>query len=182
MRASASPPPLPSPALRALASGSWVLSTLAVLALGGFWLRDRVRGWETPRWDEARFVRVASGASSPLARPERWVVVVNPECPHCGESLARAAAARARLAPPPWLGALLVDTRVRPDSGVAGMRSLDGVWWDADGVWRGRWGHRVYGEVLRFAPEGGYLGSFFPPQGSSPRGRPSTRLRARQDS
>jgi hypothetical protein len=102
-------------------------------------------------WPHESFVRIV-GPVQAIPR-ERWIVAVNPECSHC---MARLAELRRRSTA--WtadraLGVLLVDVRQRPDSTVVGKGLDAGVWWDSLGAWRSRWGHRVYGETLVFAPD-----------------------------
>jgi hypothetical protein len=63
-------------------------------------------------------------------------------------------ARRDREAVPPTLDALIVDAGTRPSPKALEPFRADGVWWDSSGVWRHAWGHRVYGEILRFAPDG----------------------------
>ena len=63
------------------------------------------------------------------------------------------AAARA----PERLIALIVDARRRPGADLLRAIPRLPVWWDRDGVWRRRWGHRLYGELIEFDPAGRYL-------------------------
>jgi len=154
----------PAPRRRALAVLRWTLAALAFVAFGAVWHRDRGRAWEPPRWDPAQFEVLRDSARRGEAFAETWAVVVNPQCPHCRASLARAIALRARprVPPPMRLAVLLVDTAHRPDATTAAGPDVDQVWWDARGVWRGRWGHRVYGEVLCFDPAGRPLRTLAP--------------------
>jgi hypothetical protein len=159
-------PPAPRSEARrtGLSLAGGLLAALAFVALGVAWHRDRARVWEPPRWDPARFevLRDSVAPSEPCV--ETWAVVVNPLCPHCRASLERAIAARARprAAPPLRLAVLLVDTPRRPEAALAAGFRVDQVWWDARAVWRRRWGHRVYGEVLCFDPAGRPLRTLAP--------------------
>lgn len=129
-----------------------VLAIAVFTTLGALWWRERTRRYAAPRWPDAAFATLLAPADS--APAPRWIVAVNPGCPHCTARLAelrRAGAARAAGAA---LGVLLVDLRERPDSLVAGAGLAAGVWWDSSGAWRSRWGHRVYGETLVFGADG----------------------------
>ena len=142
---------------RRLAGAGLVLAAAALVALGWLWRLDRARRWETPLVGPP-LVLLRAGADAPGAAT--WLVAVNPACAHCREALAALAArppAAARV------GALIVDTPRRPSA--ATIRALPGgpVWWDATNAWRRRWGHRVYGEVMRFDPLGRYRSTGFDP-------------------
>ena len=131
---------------------------VSVLAVTGIaWWRDRVRTFETPSWEAARFVELAP-ADPPVER-ERWVVAVSLACPHCQAHL-RALATRTASRPrPPALAALIVDQPVRPTSTSLGVPLAGGVWWDSTQVWREAWGRRAYGETFRFNAQGELLSS-----------------------
>ncbi len=135
----------------ALNRAAWALSVLILAGIAAWWLADRTRRWEPPRWDPRRFVMLAP--PSPGARPT-WMVAVNPDCPHCRARLAELLRRPRDPARDPALGVLLVDVPRRPRAVEAADRFDGGVWWDSLRVWRSRWGHRVYGEVLVFAPGG----------------------------
>ncbi len=123
----------------------------ALVVLGSAWLLDHTRPWEPARWRTERFVLVA-GRPDPRYRGERWVIAVQPGCPHCmAETPALADSARARGI---RVAALVVDTHAPPLAARRAALRVDEVWWDADGVWRRRWGHRVYGERMRFDADG----------------------------
>jgi hypothetical protein len=124
-----------------------------LVAIGVFWWRDRTQKWEPPRWQPARFALVSPPADS--AR-ERWIVAVNPDCPHCRARLAELLRRPRDPEHGPALGVLLVDLDHRPLPLETSSRLEAGAWWDSAGVWRSRWGHRVYGEVLVFAPDGAF--------------------------
>ena len=155
----------------------WIVAGCALgglAALGAAWHLDRARGWETPRWDPARLVLIRDGRAhggsegralgpDPLAAGERWVVAIQPCCPHCRESLSRLVAARARHEDPVEIEALIVDTSRRPRATILGDTGVDRVWWDERNTWRRRWGHRVYGEILVFDPSGNCVRSLPPP-------------------
>jgi hypothetical protein len=57
-----------------------------------------------------------------------------------------------------------VDVGRRPDPLVVGSGLDAGVWWDSLGTWRSRWGHRVYGETMVFAPGGALVRVLAPSQ------------------
>jgi hypothetical protein len=128
---------------------------LGVIALGGAWLGDRGHRWVEPRWPDASFVRLSVPAGA--ARTPLWVVPVNPYCPHCMTTLARLAAEWPAKHPGEPLVALIVDSVARP--AWSGAMPLEAVWWDRRGVWRSRWGHRLYGELIRFDAGGRYVGT-----------------------
>jgi hypothetical protein len=129
----------------------WTLAGLAFVALGWLWRSDRARAWQTPGLGAPLVLLRAATADSSAGT---WLVVVNPDCPHCLEALARLEArARRGLR----VGVLVVDTPRRPsDARLAALRAAP-LWWDERGDWRRRWGHRVYGEVLSFDPAGRFL-------------------------
>jgi hypothetical protein len=87
------------------------------------------------------------------------MVAVNLRCPRCLVTLRRLDAAWTRCARTERLAALIVDTPRRP--GLDALCELPPVpvWWDRDRIWRRRWGHRLYGEVLRFDADGRYAGT-----------------------
>jgi len=145
--------------LRWLAAALALLVTAGATLFGIAWRQDRARRWEGPRWDRSRFTLVQSGAPR---GGEIWLVPVNPLCPHCASSLARAAVIRGGNARHPALVALIVDTPRHPTRGDGETLRADEVWWDSCEVWRTRWGHRVYGEILRFDASGRYLGTSAP--------------------
>ena len=130
---------------------------VGVLLLGGWWASDRARRWEPPRWDRDAFVPLrATPRGGPAARVV-WVVTVNPRCGSCIGTLRRLHAAWGRRGRPEELVALIVDTSARPDSGaLRGIPPIP-VWWDRANLWRRRWGHRLYGELLEFDDSGAYL-------------------------
>ena len=137
-----------------------LLSALAVsglVALGWLWQRDRGRTWEEPRWDRSRFVCLSQPHALAARGPTLWVVAVNLDCPHCRVSLHRAAAARLRHPSNAGLVALVVDSPRRPRETALADLDADELWWDERGTWRRRWGHRIYGEILVFAPSGRWL-------------------------
>jgi hypothetical protein len=152
-----------------LRSLGWIglLSVSGFLVLGTLWVMDRTRGWETPRLDASRF-KILLDASRPGDRPaDCSLVAVNLRCPHCMQSLRRLLARTSR----DQIVVLLVDQEHTPAPAVVGSLGATRVWWDHKGVWRHRWGHRIYGEVLRFDRAGRYLGttpaltSCLPPNG-----------------
>jgi hypothetical protein len=125
----------------------------ALVTLGALWCIDRSRTWEVPRWDDARLTLLR--ARAPEGEPvETWAFAVNPRCESCRASLARGLAVRRAAHAPVRLAALVVDTKLRPDSATVAVLGADELRWDSTGVWRRRWGHRVYGEVLCFDRSG----------------------------
>lgn len=156
-------------ALPRVAAGAFIgVSFAALIALGALWWSDRTQVWETPVWNETSFVLVhRAGQTSPAsfdAARETWVVAVNPDCGHCEQSLRNAELVASRRGDSPALHALIVDQGSRPPRTVFGRRRLDAVWWDERRMWRKRWGHRVYGEVLRFDDDGRLIGTWAPEQ------------------
>jgi len=150
-----------------LGAGAWAPRVILLLACVGpaiafGWLRhvDRARAWQTPRWDTNRLTLIRGEPISNAA--ERWVVAVNPRCPHCRAGLARLLAARLRR--PARIDALIVDSPERPTSSVIPDPRVAAVWWDARNAWRESWGHRVYGELLVFDAHGRYLRTAPPPE------------------
>ena len=53
--------------------------------------------------------------------------------------------------------ALIVDTPARPDARALRAIPPVPVWWDRGGVWRRRWGHRLYGELIQFDASGCFV-------------------------
>ena len=105
------------------------------------------------------------------------LVPVNLQCPHCLRSLR---ALRASCDPPndcADLVVLLVDLRARPAAALVESLGVARVWWDRRGIWRHRWGHRIYGEVVRFDAAGRYLGTS--PPIMAPEARALVRERSR---
>jgi hypothetical protein len=130
----------------------WSLAVAALAALGWLWHVERTRAWEPPRLGPPLLLLRGAERDSTAGL---WLVAVNPECAHCLQVLAGLAAR-----PPAGVlvGALVVDTPRRPDPvTLAALRGGGPVWWDAQGEWRRRWGHRAYGELLCFDPHGRYL-------------------------
>ena len=135
-----------------------LLLALAVLTATGLaWWRDRAHRFETPRWQEARFVPLAE--ASPLEGRERWLVAVNLTCPHCQVHLRALAERTAARSHPPALAALIVDQPERPVALDLGVPLAGGAWWDSSNVWREAWGRRAYGETFRFGADGELLSS-----------------------
>lgn len=134
-----------------LAAGA---ALLGALVLGGMWLRDRTHRWESPRWRDGDFVQLRGGARAAHAGAAMWVIPVNPRCSHCVTTLSRLHAAWVRGGWGENLIVLVVDTPDRPDAAALRAIPSEEVWWDRDGIWRRRWGHRVYGELLEFDRSG----------------------------
>jgi hypothetical protein len=161
--------------MRHLNAIAGVLALLIVLALGGWWLSERLTPHPTPRFDAARFATVTAPRETLQAGGERWLVAVNPGCPHCREHLALLAsplAHRSASGPPPLLSVLVVDWPKRPTAEAEELSRLapGGVWWDSARVWRGEWKHGAYAEVLVFDAQGRYRtthGSEFLPETSA---------------
>ena len=134
-----------------------VIAAAVLVATGVAWWRDRVRTFETPRWEAARYVALAP--AEPLEERERWVVAVSLACPHCQAHLRALALRTAPRERPPALTALVVDQPRRPTSLSLGVPLAGGVWWDSTQVWREAWGRRAYGETFRFSAQGELLSS-----------------------
>ena len=80
--------------------------------------------------------------------------VVNPRCPHCREALPAAQRAARSGGAPARFAVLVVDTPTQPPESEVESFGAEEVWWDTLAIWRERWGHRVYGELLVFDPDG----------------------------
>jgi hypothetical protein len=139
---------------RALAAAGGILASVSLAALGALWLLDRTRPRETPRWDSAAFPALRRAPGIADGWRERWVVAVHPGCPHCRASLAALAAARDRSRAEVLVTALVVDEPDRPPDAVLAALPADEACWDSRRIWRDRWRHRVYGEVLCFDSDG----------------------------
>ena len=87
------------------------------------------------------------------------MVAVNLRCTRCLATLGRIAAEWDELHDTARLAVLIVDAPVRPGPEAVRRLPLMPVWWDRDGVWRRRWGHRLYGELIRFDAAGRHLGT-----------------------
>ena len=126
----------------------------ALLLMGTVWLRDRTRRWEEPRWPIASIVplRARPAGTGPIR-----LVAINLRCARCVASLRRCC--ERGLAADGALGALIVDAPVRPRPETLKALPPLPVWWDRDGVWRRRWGHRLYGEVIEFDATGRFAGT-----------------------
>jgi hypothetical protein len=136
------------------------LALALVAGMGAWWWIDRATVYERPRWDQASFEAIAE-ARDPRSAAETWVVAVNPACAQCMAGMAALADTLGVAPGAPRLFALIVDTASRPPE-MSMTRSLshprlDGVYWDREGVWRARWGHRMYGEILRFDAAGDWI-------------------------
>jgi len=136
----------------------WAASaaSLAVLALGGVWLADRTHRWERPVWRHPSFVRLRG---DPTPREPVWVIAVNPRCRHCVAALARVRARWQTCGHAGGLASLIVDTPVRPGAAAMAALPTTEVWWDRRGIWRRRWGHRLYGELMEFDAAGRFVRS-----------------------
>ncbi len=154
--------PAPGVLSRWAARVGLALIALSLAGLVALAVWDRTRHWETPRFDPARFVALEAPAPA-QGGEERWCVVVNPDCAHCRSAFPAIAARRDSVRPRPELDLLIVDCDRRPAPAALAPFPADRAWWDSSGVWRDRWGHRVYAEVLRFAPGGALLGVDPPP-------------------
>ena len=139
----------------------WALAGVALVSLGALWRYDRLRTWESPRWDDARLA-VLRGASRGGGAVETWAVAVNPDCARCRASLARALAICGPAHAPVRIAALVVDTAQRPAAATLATLRAGELRWDSTGTWRHRWGHRVYGELLCFDRSGGFVRTLAP--------------------
>ena len=140
----------------------WFSLAVAFVFLGTVWAVDRGRRWDTPRLGSAGF-ETLRGARS-VRRDSRGVLVVplNPACPHCLAAWRRLTEACPGEPRCEDRVALLVDLPGRPSRAALARLNAQTVWWDRRGVWRARWGHRVYGERMRFDGSGSYLGTSAP--------------------
>lgn len=140
--------------LRATTNLAAAMVTIAVLLLGGWWLADRAHQWERPEWRHRTFVRLRGEAHTVPTGAPTWVVAVNLRCPDCLGTLTRLHADWERRGRQQHLVSLIVDTPSRP--GAEALRALptSQVWWDRNGIWRRRWGHRLYGELMQFDESG----------------------------
>ena len=143
--------------LRSAINGATGLVLIGALALGGVWLHDRARRWEVPRWTAGTFVPIRAEERPAGGARATWVAVVNPACANCLGTLRRLHGRWTRAPRAGRLVALIVDTPARPDANALRVLPPIAVWWDRDGVWRRRWGHRVYGELLEFDAAGSHL-------------------------
>jgi len=136
-----------------------VAALVSALLLGAFWLRDRMQRWEEPRWENGSFALLRAEAPRPGGRVSfgTWVAPVNPRCEHCLSMLRRMQAACAARASRHRLVALIVDTPARPPAAALRLIPPMAVWWDRGGIWRRRWGHRLYGELIEFDAAGRYV-------------------------
>jgi len=143
-------------ALRIAARCGWALIATSLIALAGAVRHDRAQCWAQPRWDPASFTVLQDHSAADTA--ETWAVAFQPECPHCRESLQRARRAAGCDPAHPQVALLVIDApRTLAERAAQTAPGLP-VWWDEHQTWRQRWGHRSYGEVLRFAPDGRYRG------------------------
>lgn len=126
-------------------------------ALGTWWWVDRSAQYEQPHWNEAQFEPLGARAATLTVERDTWVVAVNPACSHCMTTLNSLADTLATTRGAPRLLALVVDTAQRPVEAAIRHPRLEGVYWDRNQVWRTRWGHRVYGEILRFDAAGQWI-------------------------
>jgi hypothetical protein len=131
--------------------GTVVVSALVSLASLAWMRHQRALGpWETPHWDPAHFTELTASAVSHAE--ETWVVPVNLSCGSCFHRIERlvkdAPAGKHALA------ALIVDSPERPLSDLLERRGVRRVYWDERQVWRRRWGHALYGEVMLFERDG----------------------------
>ena len=51
----------------------------------------------------------------------------------------------------------IVDAPRRPREGALARIPTDQIWWDVHDLWRGRWGHRLYGELIQFDGAGRFV-------------------------
>ncbi len=127
------------------------MAAVLLVAVAAFWAWDRFRPRDVPVFEPSRFVVLRPPVA---ATDERWLLAVNPACPHCREHLDALEAAMAGAPGHARLGALIVDTPQRPDTLTLAALAPAGVWWDSAGIWRREWSHRVYGELLQFMSDG----------------------------
>jgi hypothetical protein len=137
----------------------WLALSIGLVYLGTLWMADRARRWDRPRLMAGAF-ETLRGPAAP-SRGSRGILLVplNPGCGHCLASWQRLVTS---CPGEPWCEdrvALLVDVDRRPALSELTRLRARAIWWDRRGVWRRRWGHRIYGEQMRFDGSGSYLGT-----------------------
>ena len=143
--------------LRTAVNGAATALLAGALLLGWVWLGDRGRRWEEPRWNSGSFVPLRMAQGPGRVGRATWVVVVNPRCSRCVATVRVLQARWSRASRPEDLAALIVDTPLRPGADAMRAIPLLPLWWDRNGVWRRRWGHRIYGELIQFDAAGRHL-------------------------
>jgi len=134
------------------AARAFCVAFLAVFVLlGVMWGMDRTHRWATPRL-EASFVPVRGEPPGRVTSRATWLMPIHPGCPSCMER-ARALSGEATSARVVFL---VVDRSQPPPLLALSELEAATIWWDSRGVWRHQWGHRVYGEILRFDSRGRY--------------------------
>lgn len=149
---------------RVNAVAGWLAAAIFV-GIGGLWAWDRFSPAPTPRFEPSLFVNVGSG---PQTARERWFVAVNPLCSHCREHLGELAESFRDRAGGRALAALIVDTPSRPSADTLASLATREIWWDSSQVWRRRWRHRAYGEVLVFDASGRFIRALPPGASAEP--------------
>ena len=137
----------------------WVALAILFVFLGTVWVVDRERRYEPPRLVAERFEILRGPAGVPSGARGILLVPVHPGCPHCLASWRRTMADCPGEPACEERVALLVDVAKPPAAAALARLGARAVWWDRGGVWRRRWGHRVYGERMRFDGSGIYLGT-----------------------
>ena len=133
---------------------------LAVTALVGvLWVHDRTHRWESPRWPSESFVPVGITSHPGAQGTAVCLVAINPQCSRCLTTLWRLHSLWPSHSSGRSLVALIVDTPTRPGAAVLRRLPPVPVWWDRQDVWRRRWGHRLYGEVIEFNAAGRLAGA-----------------------
>lgn len=159
-----------------VARASCIVMAALLALLGTWWAVDRSHRWETPRLDPQLFPPLQDEAGAGGPARDTWLMPINPHCPSCMARAREFGVAIWRMRGAPRRVLLVVDQRRPPALAALAELKADAVWWDRGGVWRHRWGHRLYGEVLRFDPHGSYRGTS-PPSRSlveSPQSPPET--------
>lgn len=155
----------------------WALAAVPLcgtLLLGGLWLADQTHRWETPSWRPELFTPLGGPPDGADLAAATWLVAVRPGCGRCVTAAWRLHAGWPARGGADRLAVLVVDTAARPGRTVLEGLPPVPVWWDRDGVWRRRWGHRIYGEVIGFDRAGHCLGTVAPghaPPGAARAGR-----------
>jgi hypothetical protein len=137
----------------------WLVLAVVFVFLGTVWAVDRGRRWDRPRLAAGRFESLGGPLAMPAGSRGILLVPLNPGCPHCLASWHRLMEACPGEPRCEDRVALLVDVKQRPPAALLARLRGRAVWWDRRGVWRARWGHRVYGERMRFDGSGSYLGT-----------------------
>ena len=154
----------------------WLALATCFVLLGTVWIADRERRWDAPRLRNGAFETLQGPPAGPSGSRPIVLVPLNLGCEHCLASWRRLAASCGGPARCDDRVALLVDVDRQPAPAELSALRARAIWWDRRGLWRGRWGHRIYGERMRFDGSGSYLGTS-PPLSPGAGDRPARRIR-----